>query len=234
MQVYLDYNSTTPVDPRVIDAMMPFFGANYGNPSSAHTFGAISAKAISVSRWKVAELVGAEDNQVIFCSSATEAINTAIRAAVGGTLLISAVEHAATLESAEQFRKGGGTVVTLSVDAQGALDLNELELTLRQRRPKMVSLIWANNETGVLFPIDAIAAICAEHDVLLHVDAVQVAGKEEIDIADLPVDFLSISSHKLFGPKGIAALVARDPSTVTPLLFGGGQERGLRAGTENV
>jgi cysteine desulfurase len=233
MQVYLDHNSTTPVDPRVIDAMLPFFRDHYGNPGSAHALGAKAGQAVEGARQKVADLVGADLHQVLFCSSATEAINTVIHSVTDGAVVISSVEHAATRECASRLKAGGIEVIQICVDMNGALNLSMLEDAL-SRRPRLVSLMWANNETGVLFPIPAIADMCAAYDVLLHVDAVQAAGRIAIDLTQLPIDFLSISSHKIFGPKGVAALVSRIPDKVSPLLVGGGQERGLRAGTENV
>jgi cysteine desulfurase len=233
MRVYMDYNSTTPVDPRVIDAMVACMRENYGNPSSAHSVGATAAAAVERSRLHIASLLNSEPEQVLFCSSATEAINTIVRSAGSGALVVSSVEHAATLESASFVRNEGGTVTQIRVDSQGGLDWSMLEEAVA-RRPKLVSLIWVNNETGVVFPIAEIARLCESNGVPLHVDAVQAAGKIEIDLVTVPITFLSISSHKIFGPKGVGALVVRDPRYVRPLLLGGGQERGLRGGTENV
>ncbi len=234
MHVYMDHNSTTPIDPRVVDAMVSSLHENYGNPSSAHALGASAGAAIERARQQVARLLNADPDQLVFCSSATEAINTVINiVGAGGTLVTSTVEHAATLESALQLGDRGGIVTEVPVDAQGALDWARLEQAISQR-PHLVSFMWANNETGVVFPIAEIAELCAAHGVPLHVDAVQAAGKLAIDLMRLPISFLSISSHKIFGPKGVAALLIRDAGSVRPLLVGGGQERGVRAGTENV
>jgi len=233
MRVYMDHNSTTPVDPRVVDSMVSVLRNNYGNPSSAHAVGATALASIDRARQQVATLVNAEPRQVVFCSSATESINTVVRGVGTGALVTSTVEHAATLETARQLAKRGATVTEIQVDTDGALDLSMLEEAVSQH-PQLVSLMWVNNETGVVFPIAEVARICFAQGVPLHVDAVQAAGKLDIDFMNLPIAFLSISSHKIFGPKGIAALLVRDTDSVRPLLVGGGQETGLRAGTENV
>jgi cysteine desulfurase len=222
----MDHNSTTPVDPRVVDVMVLSLRDNYGNPSSAHTIGATAAVAVERARQQVATLVNAESRQVVFCSSATEAINTVVGSVGAGALVTSTVEHAATLESALQLAKGGARVTEIQVDTNGALDLLMLEEVVSQQ-PQLVSLMWVNNETGVVFPIAEIAQICFAQGVPLHVDAVQAAGKLDIDFMNLPISFLSISSHKIFGPKGIAALLVRDTDSLRPLMVGGGQESGL-------
>lgn len=231
-QVYFDNNSTTPLEPETLEGMLPFLTEQFGNPSSSHSLGAIAEQAMTRARHEVASLVGAESEQVYFCASATEAINWALRARTG-VLLTSEVEHAATLEVCSDLRAGGATVVALPVDSQGQLNLDELEQYLAHD-DCAVSLMWANNETGVLFPIAEIAAACKRHGAHLHVDAVQAAGKLPVAFNDLSIDSMAISSHKIFGPKGAAALIAREPAGVPPLLRGGGQERGRRAGTENV
>lgn len=233
MQIYFDCNSTTPVDPRVLDAMLPYLRENFGNPGSAHVYGAQAATAVEASREQVARLVGGDPAQVVFCSSATEAINTVIASVPTGVIIRSAVEHAATLESTDRASADGATLVTLGVDRDGGLDLAALRETLNHG-PALVTLLWANNETGVIFPVAEIAEICASRGALLHVDAVQAAGRLDIDLTSTSIDLLSISSHKLFGPKGVGALLVRNPATIRPLLRGGGQEHGLRAGTENV
>jgi cysteine desulfurase len=233
MRVYMDHNSTTPIDPRVVDAMVSSLQDNYGNPSSAHSVGVSAAMAVERARQQVAALVNAEAYQVVFCSSATEAINTVVRGVGAGTLVTSMVEHSATLESAKALAERGATIKEIRVDSHGTLDWATLEQAVAQH-PRLVSIMWANNETGVMFPIAEIAKLCAAHGVLLHVDAVQAAGKVDIDWMTLPIAFLSVSSHKIFGPKGMAALLVRDTASLHPILLGGDQERGLRAGTENV
>jgi cysteine desulfurase len=229
MRLYMDHNSTTPIDPRVVDAMVSSLHDNYGNPSSAHSVGVSAAMAVERARQQVAALVDAEAYQVVFCSSATEAINTVVRGVGAGTFVTSTVEHSATLESAKALAELGATIKEIRVDSHGTLDWASLEQAVAQH-PRLVSIMWANNETGVTFPIAEIAELCAAHEVLLHVDAVQAAGKVDIDWMTLPIAFLSVSSHKIFGPKGIAALLVRDAASLHPILVGGDQERGLRAG----
>jgi cysteine desulfurase len=233
MRVYMDNNSTTQVDSRVVDVMVPCFRANYGNPSSAHSAGAEAVASVERARLQIADLLNAEQEQIIFCSSATEAINTVLQGVGTGDIVTSCVEHAATLESAAKLAKHGASVNEIRVDSTGMLDWALLEKAVAQR-PKLLSLMWVNNETGIVFPIQEVARLCEEFGVLLHVDAVQAAGKIDIDFAALPITFLSISSHKMFGPKGVGALLVRDTAHLRPLVFGGGQERGLRGGTENV
>lgn len=233
MRVYLDHNSTTPIDNRVVDAMLPYLTEQFGNPSSAHGFGASAARAVEASRVEVAELVGAEPRDVLFCSGATEAINTAISAVADGKVVTTVVEHAATLRSVERLEERGVDVVRLPVDSQGLIDVSRLAEEL-DARTSLVTLLWANNETGGLFPITEIASICAARSVPLHVDAVQAVGRISVDLRETQIDYLSISSHKIGGPKGVGALVVNPSSTLRPLIVGGHQERGARAGTENV
>lgn len=231
-QVYFDNNSTTPLEPETVEAMQPFFAEHFGNPSSSHAFGSVAAQAVARARREVGTLVGAAPEQVLFCSSATEAINWALRAR-RQRIVTSEVEHAATLNASRHGRPDREQPITLSVDQRGQVALEVLEEELRKGE-STVALLWANNETGVIFPIAEIAAVCQRHGAYLHVDAVQAAGKLAIDFADLPIDSMVVSSHKLFGPKGAAALIVRDAANLEPLLWGGGQERGRRGGTENV
>ena len=233
MMVYLDHNSTTPLDQRVVDAMMPFLREDYGNPSSSHALGARAAAAIASARSHVGDLVGADPAAVTFCSSATEAINTVLSSIHKGSVITTDVEHAATLGAAERLEAAGVNVVRLPVDREGQLDLAQLRNAL-DSRPSLVSVLWANNETGAIFPVQEIAALCAQYGVPLHVDAVQAAGKLPIDLRSTPIDYLSVSAHKINGPKGVAALVINSRSMPRPLLVGGPQEHGRRAGTENV
>jgi cysteine desulfurase len=231
-QIYFDNNSTTPVEPQTLETMLPFLTADFGNPSSSHTFGLVAAKAISRARRQVADLVAAEPSQVLFCASATEAINWVL-GSQKRPMVTSAVEHAATLEVCQERMRIGLATHVLPVLQSGGLDLDQLERQI-SGEPCTVSLMWANNETGVIFPIEQIAAVCAAHGAFLHVDAVQAAGKVPIDFSRCPIDALVISSHKLFGPKGIAALIVKNPDHIPRLVLGGGQEGGMRAGTENV
>lgn len=231
-QVYFDNNSTTPLEPETLELMTPFLTGQFGNPSSSHSFGAIAAQALARARAEVSGLVGAAPEQVFFCSSATEGINWALHSR-RGRIVTSEVEHSATLEVCSHGRLDSDQVITLPVDHSGQLQLELLEQQLSAGLCT-VALMWANNETGVIFPVPEIAAACNRHGAYLHVDAVQAAGKLAIDFSCLPIDSMVISSHKLFGPKGVAALIVRDPDRVSPWLWGGGQERGRRAGTENV
>lgn len=231
-QIYFDNNSTTPLEPETLQAMLPFLNGHFGNPSSSHSHGVLAAQAIDRARRQVADLVCAEAEQVIFCASATEAINWALHTC-SGKIITSEVEHTATLEACSHLRSRDKQVTVLAVGSSGQLDLSELELHL-VHDACTVALLWANNETGVIFPIADIAALCRSRGAYLHVDAVQAAGRLSIDFSALGIDSLVMSSHKLFGPKGAAALVVRDPDRIPPLLWGGGQERGRRGGTENV
>lgn len=231
--IYLDYNSTTPVHPRVVDAVAAALTSLYGNPSSAHSAGAIASAAVEGARAQVASLVGADPAEVIFCSSATEAINTVIRAA-RGLVVTTRVEHAATLQAVALHERMGGEAVYLPVDIDGLVSLAGLAKALENRPVGLVSVIWVNNETGVISPIEGIARVCEDRGVALHVDAVQAVGKVPISLDSLPIDFLTISAHKIGGPKGIAALISRQDRPLPALIVGGGQEHGRRSGTENV
>lgn len=231
--IYLDYNSTAPVHPRVVDAMAEALKSLYGNPSSAHSAGATAAAAVERARTQVADLVGADPAEVTFCSSATEAINTVVRAA-RGTVVTTAAEHAATLQAVAIHESTGAEAVRLPVDVDGLVSLAGLANELNSRPVTLVSVIWVNNETGVISPIEAIARLCEDRGVALHVDAVQAAGRVPISLDSLPIDFLTISAHKIGGPKGVAALINRQARPLPPLIVGGGQEHGRRSGTENV
>jgi cysteine desulfurase len=235
---YFDNNATTRVAPEVLEAMLPFLRDQWGNPSSAYSFGHDLGRHLDQARANVAELMGAEPREIIFTSCGTESINTAIHSALSTRperrhLVTTAVEHSATLKFCAFLEKQGHDVTYLPVNSEGALDLQQLQNSIRPDTA-LVSVMWANNETGVLFPIREIAAICREKGVLCHSDAVQVAGKLAINVKDLDVDFLSLSGHKLNAPKGIGALYVKRHTRYQPYLIGGGQERGRRGGTENV
>jgi cysteine desulfurase len=236
--IYLDYNATTPVLPAVLSAMIPFFCESPGNPSSAHSAGNEARTAIEYARAQIAELVGAPPDNVLFTSSATEAINTAFHSATfsrretRSRIVITAVEHPAVRQCALAAEERGSELVQIPVNASGTLALDRLADAM-STDTCIVSVMWANNETGVIFPIAQIAELCADRGVPLHVDAVQAAGKLPIDLEEVPIDYLSMSAHKLFGPKGVGALIA-SPQIVKPVLRGGNQETGRRAGTENV
>ena len=237
--VYLDNNATTMVAPEVRDVMLPFFGELYGNPSSMHAFGGEVAKYVTRSREEVARFLNCEPEEVYFTSCATESDNTAIRGTADWygrdlKVITSAVEHPAILQPCNRLKAAGHRIAQIGVDRKGALDLDALERELKADGPKLVSVMWANNETGVVFPIERIAALCREHGAVFHTDAVQVAGKIPVDVKKVPVDMLSMSGHKFHAPKGIGIFYCRKGTKLKPFMLGGHQESGRRAGTENV
>ena len=238
--IYFDNNATTRVAPEVREAMLPFLGELYGNPSSMHAFGGEIARYVDHAREKVAQFLNAEPDEVIFTSCATESDNAAIRGTAdrfGSKLKIitTAVEHPAVLQPCRRLKAQGHEVVELPVDGVGQLDLGQLERELAEAKgPVLVSIMYANNETGVIFPMEKVAAICKQHGAILHTDAVQVAGKIPVDVKKLPVDMLSMSGHKFHAPKGIGIFYVRRGTKTNPFLLGGHQERARRAGTENV
>ncbi|KAM3095664.1 cysteine desulfurase NifS [Phormidesmis sp. 146-12] len=236
--IYLDNNATTQVDPEVVAAILPYLTQYYGNPSSMHSFGGQVGKALKQARGQVATLLGAEESEIIFTSCGTEGNNTAIRAAIAAQpdrkhLITTQVEHACVLNLFKQLEKQGYTVTYLSVDRKGQLDLMELEAAITGSTA-LISTMYANNETGTVFPIEQIGAIAKEYGAAFHVDAVQVAGKLPLNMKTSTIDLMTISGHKLHAPKGIGALFVRRGFRFRPLLIGGHQERGRRAGTENV
>jgi cysteine desulfurase len=237
--IYLDHNATTPVLPEVLEAMMPWLSSEWGNPSSIHAAGRSARRAIEEARTKVAALLGASPHQVIFTSGATEANNSAIHSAllrnpVKRHVVTSSVEHSAILAYCDFLEKHWDVEVTrLPVDSDGNLSQDELKKAIRPDTA-IVSLMWANNETGVIWPVDEFAAICAERGVPFHTDAVQAVGKIEVNFRASGTSFLSLSGHKFGAPKGIGALLVSDPDHFQPLIFGGKQEHGHRGGTENV
>lgn len=235
--IYLDHNATTPVAPEVLEAMMPYLTSEWGNPSSAYKFGSKLKAAIETARAQVAELIGAQAREVIFTSCATESNNAAIHAALKATgkrhIVTSAVEHSSVLNYCMALEKEGYRVTYLPVDRDGLLKLADLEEAITDETA-VVSLMWANNETGVLFPVKEIAEICRARGVLFHCDAVQAAGKIETDVRKVSVDYLSLTGHKFHAPKGIGALYVRRKTPFIPLAYGGHQENNRRGGTENV
>lgn len=234
--IYLDANATTPVDPAVLEAMMPFLRENWANASSSYAAGRKARKAIETAREQVAALIGADVREVVFTSGATESIN-AVHASVRHLwperklLITTRAEHAAGLEWATRWEQSDGEVWLLGVDLNGLINLAELREALLSSPAALVSILWANNETGVIQPMREIADMAHEHGALVHADAVQMIGKAPLDAK---VDFLSLSGHKFHAPKGIGALFASQRVRFEPLLVGGGQESGRRSGTENV
>jgi cysteine desulfurase len=236
--VYLDNNATTAVVPEVFEAMRPFFTEHFGNPSSAHRLGDRPASALREAHARVAAFLGCTDAEVVFTGCGTESDNLAIRGIIESAkdrrhVVTTAVEHSAVLNPIKRLASQGFDVTFLGVDRAGRLDLDELRGALRDDTA-LVSVMFANNETGVIFPIDRVAEITRARNVPLHVDAVQAVGKVPIDVKSLGVDLLSISAHKFHGPKGVGALFVRKGVRWAPVFLGGSQERSRRPGTENV
>ncbi len=239
--VYLDNNATTRPAPEVVEAMLPYLTERWGNPSSMHAFGGSVAKPLAEARARVAAFLNAErPEEIVFEGCATEGDNHAlfgVAAAWGrpGTVITTRVEHPAVLGPCLRLREMGHTVVEIGVDGEGRFDLPAYEAALAAHPgPKLVSVMWANNETGVLFPIKRIAEMAKAAGATMHTDAVQAAGKVPLDVRDVPVDLLTIAGHKMHAPKGIGALYVRRGTRLKPYVIGGHQERGRRGGTENV
>jgi len=237
--IYLDANATTPADPAVIEAMLPWLRENYGNPSASYAAGRHARRAVEKARAQVATLIGAEASEIIFTSGATESINSLHLSArhlnpERPLLIISATEHAATLESAARWQKQGGRVKTVPVSPHGLLDLEALDRALEPEKTALVSILWANNETGVIQPMAEIVSMAHRCGALVHADAVQMLGKLSVDVKSVPVDYLSLSGHKMHAPKGIGALHVSHHAPFHSFLIGGGQENERRSGTENV
>ena len=235
--VYFDHNATTQIDARVLDAMLPWMRAQSGNPSSRHQFGRAAREAVAQAREQVARACGAQSSQVVFTASGTEANNLAIKGLADyvpqGQILSSAVEHPCVTRSAMAMRALGHTSNSIPVDSYGKVNRAEMKAQLSQAT-SLVSVMLANNETGVLQDVAELAEIARAHGSLMHTDAVQALGKIALNFNDLNVHAMTVSSHKLHGPQGAAALILDKRVDIQPLLHGGGQERGLRSGTENV
>jgi cysteine desulfurase len=236
--IYVDNNATTQVAPEVLEEMLPYFNEYYGNPSSMHTFGGMVEHKIVEARERLAGLLGASPDEIIFTSCGTESDSTAIRAAILSNpdkkhILTSRVEHPAVKNLFEYLSKNGYRVTFVPVDRKGRLDLDYLYDNLSEDTA-IVSIMWANNESGVIFPIEEIGKVLKEKGIVFHTDAVQMVGKIPIDLKNVDVDMLSLSGHKLHGPKGVGALYVRKGTKYSPFLIGGHQEKGRRGGTENV
>ncbi len=236
--IYLDNNATTQLDPAVIEEMLPFLTEYYGNPSSGYTFGRQVRRAIDLARERVAALVGCEPGEIVFTSCGTESNNAAVNSALHldpnrRHVVTTAVEHSATRRHCEIVAKRGCAVTVVGVNGDGNLDLEELERAITPQTA-IVTAMWANNETGVLFPVEKIAEIARRKRVLFHTDAIQTVGKIPVRLADSTINSLSLSAHKLHGPKGVGALYVNKRSAFKPLVIGGSQENNRRAGTENV
>lgn len=244
LRVYLDHNATTPVEKAVLEAMLPFFSAEYGNAASIHTVGQRARAAVEHARESVAALIGARPQEIVFTSGGTESDNHAIfgivaavrgaeENAAGKHVITSVVEHEAVLNACQALENRGVAVTYLPVDRSGLISLDDLRRAIRPETV-LITVMHANNELGTLQPIEEIAQIAAEADIYFHTDAVQSAGKVAIQVEHIRIDLLSISGHKLYAPKGIGALYIRRGTRISQFLFGGHHQRGFRAGTENV
>jgi cysteine desulfurase len=244
--IYLDYNATTPLDPAVIEAMLPYLRQHFGNPSSTHLFGRTAHDAVEAARQQVAELLGAQSDEIVFTGGGSEASNQALKGAVfakprglfgrwakGAHIITSAIEHPATLQPCEFLRRLGCRVDIVPVDRHGCVDPAAVGKAL-DRGSTLVSIMHANNEVGTLQPIRDIAALAHERGALVHTDAAQSVGKIPVNVNELGVDLLSVAGHKLYAPKGVGALYVRRGVPLEPLIHGAGHEGGRRAGTENV
>lgn len=234
--LYLDHAATTPLRPEARAAMAPFLERGYGNSSSVHAMGRAARAALEEARERVAELLGAARSEIVFTGGGTEADNLAVLGrwrAVGQGVAVSAIEHSAVRHAAAQAAREGAAVTTLAVDEDGRLDLGALEEALESPHG-LVSVMWANNEVGSLQPVREIAERCRERGVAFHTDAVQAVGHRPVSVREVPCDLLALSAHKFGGPQGVGALYVRKGTALEPLVHGGGQEQGLRAGTSNV
>lgn len=237
--IYLDHAATTPMRPEILDVMRTYFLERFGNPSSLHTYGLEARKAIEDAREQIAHTIGATPPEIVFTSGGTESDNMALRGVLragsgeSDHIITSAIEHPAVLETCKFLEQRGHEVTYVSVDVDGRINPSEVEEAIRDNT-RLISIMHANNEIGSIQPIAEVGAIAASHGVYMHTDAVQSVGKVPVDVAALNVDMLSISSHKIYGPKGVGCLYVRKGTRIKPLIFGGGHERGLRSGTENV
>jgi cysteine desulfurase len=236
--VYLDNNATTRPAPEVVEAMLPFLTELYGNPSSVHRFGQRSRAAVDEARAQTAGLIGCSDSELMFTAGGTESINTAIRGllvsrAPRKLIVTTTVEHSAVRELCKQLEREGAEIVEVPVDYNGDLDMDRLNSVVTADTA-LVTTMWANNETGVLFPVEQIGALCRSRSVPFHCDGTQAVGKISVDLKATPIDAMSLAAHKFHGPKGIGGLFVRRGVRVRPLMIGGPQERNRRGGTENV
>lgn len=235
--IYLDNAASTQVHEEVLQEMLPYFKEQYGNPSSIHRYGRLASKAIETARKRIAELINAKQNEILLTSGGTESNNTALFGVMHQNkpcqLITSDIEHDAILEPCKRLEAEGFDVVYLPVDSYGTIDIERLRNSITDKTA-LVTIMLANNEVGTIEPIKEIASICKKHNVLFHTDAIQAVGKIPIDVKELGVDLMSMSSHKINGPKGIGALYIREGTKLDPFVLGGGQENGMRSGTENV
>jgi len=237
--IYLDFNATTPIAKEVAEAMMPYIVKNFGNPSSAHPMGRSAKEALEKARGQISRMLGCDSNEIIFTSGGTESNNMVLKSVAwslrkkGGHIITTKIEHPAIINTAHFLMEGGCDVTFLPVDTYGSLDPDEVKKALR-KDTILITVMHANNETGTIQPLIEISSIAREHGVLFHTDAAQSVGKIETKVYDLGVDFLTIAGHKIYAPKGVGALYIRKGVEIEPFIHGGGQEMGLRSGTENV
>jgi cysteine desulfurase len=235
--IYLDNAASTQIHENVLESMLPYLKEQYGNPSSIHRYGRLAHKAIEKARKQIAQLINAESSEILFTSGGTESNNTALygisEKRPNSQIITSSIEHDAILEPSKRLAKNGYDVVYIPVDDKGTVNLEVLENSLSDNTC-LVSIMFANNEVGTIEPISKITKLCNEKNIPFHTDAIQAVGKIPIDVKKLGIDLLSISSHKINGPKGIGALYVRKGIDIDPIILGGGQENGLRSGTENV
>jgi len=235
MYTYLDYNSTTPVSKDVLDEMIPYFNQMYGNPSSTHTYGQKAIRAVDMARVRIAKFLGSKPDEIIFTGSGTESDNLAISGVLNTKkhIITSSIEHSAVYNSCKELEKNGFKVTYLPVDNNCRISIDDLENAITEDTA-LISIMLTNNETGVIQDIKRVAEVAEKNRITLHTDAVQAAGKMKFSVDGLGVDLLTISGHKIYGPKGIGALYVRRGLKLHPMIFGGGQEKKIRAGTENV
>ena len=237
--IYMDHSATTPVAPEVLAAMLPYFSDKFGNASSLHGFGREAREALEESRQKLARLLNADPEEIVFTSGGTESDNIALRGIAyknrnsGRHIITSQIEHPAILETCRSLEQEGFSVTYLPVNREGLVDLSEVERTIRPDTI-LISIMHANNEIGTIQPLKEIGSLAAERDIYLHTDAVQTVGKIPVDVEAMGADLLSLSAHKLYGPKGVGALYIRRGTKIQSLATGGGHEMGMRSGTENV
>mgnify|MGYP000178635895 CR=1 FL=1 len=237
--IYLDYNATSPVRPEVLEVMLPFYREKFGNPSSVHWAGRQVSGALEKAREQVASLINASPAEIVFVSCGSEGDNMAIKGTLdalkqkGNHIITTAIEHPAVLETCQHLEKHGYDVTYLPVNKDGMLDLADLEAAISDKTV-LISVMWANNETGVIFPIREIGELVRDKGIVFHTDAVQVAGKIPVNVKADGVDMLSMSGHKIHAPKGVGVLYVRKGTKFSPFLIGGHQEHGRRGGTENV
>ena len=238
-KVYLDNSATTQVDRKVLEAMLPYFSEEYGNPNSLHAWGREARKGVDNARSQVAQLIGAEPKEVIFTGGGSEADNLAIKGAAwalkdkGKHIITSSIEHHALLDTVKWLGKNGYDYTVLPVDETGMADPKELEAAIRPDTI-LTSIMYANNEIGTIEPVAELGEVCRRHGVLFHTDGVQATGHIKIDVKELPIDMMTMAAHKMYGPKGVGALYVRKGIKLIPVIHGGGQEFGVRSGTENT